>query len=108
MTLRVILLAALHPWAGAEVHTGTVQQAVPSTATPDAEASVLASASTLAPLAATATEGRVVRSYADVRGVPYSVEWDARSLRLGGAPALLLSGSVPRKYTSVNFAAPQL
>ena len=36
----------------------------------------------------------IVRSYDDVRGAPYTVGWDARSLRLDGRPTLLLSGSI--------------
>ena len=48
----------------------------------------------LCPAGTTTSDGsRVLRSYADLRGAPYSVEWDARSLRLDGAPVLLLSGS---------------
>eukprot|EP00966_Prymnesium_polylepis_P335219 7390579-Prymnesium_polylepis.1 len=31
----------------------------------------------------------IVRTFADVRGAPYTVDWDSRSMRLGGRPALL-------------------
>lgn len=34
------------------------------------------------------SRGTVVRSYSELKGAPYAVEWDARSLRLGGRPCV--------------------
>ena len=36
----------------------------------------------------------IVRSYADMGGMPYNVSYNSRSILVGGKPVLLLSGSV--------------
>ena len=54
---------------------------------------LLAAALQLAGTSAAAAQD-IVASYSELGGKPYTVGYDGRSMRLGGKPALLLSGSV--------------